>query len=238
MSATATPASSPGSAGRLRAAEPRSRAEDARALAPPADRGREQPRRSGWRRSCAEVAADLRVHRFEWTVTRGLVRAGEDQAVYGTEDPATLARTLAGLSVEAIFLLKDLAPHLGAAAGAGAPHAVPRASRHRPSSFSAPGRLSTIVITGAAVDLPAELEAVAVRYRLALPGPDDYRRTVLATMQWLEQRRPGAGGGWLGRRGRVRGRPQRHDPQRSAPVARTRGARGRPAVARGRGAAG
>jgi len=49
----------------------------------------------------AEVAADLRVHRFDWTVTRGLVRAGEAQAVYGTEDPATLARTIAGLSVEA-----------------------------------------------------------------------------------------------------------------------------------------
>ena len=133
-----------------------------------------------------EVAADLRVHRFEWTVTRGLVREGEDGAVYGTDDPATLARTLAGLSVEAIFLLKDLAPHLGAAAGAGAAP-LSRALRDTAEQFSAPGRLSTIVITGAAVDLPAELEAIAVRYRLALPGPDDYRRTVLATMQWLEQ---------------------------------------------------
>jgi len=134
----------------------------------------------------AEVAADLRVHRFDWTVTRGLVRAGEAQAVYGTEDPATLARTIAGLSVEAIFLLKDLAPHLSAAAGPGAAR-VSRALRDTAEAFSAPGRMSTLVIAGTSVDLPPELNALAVRYRLALPGPDDYRRTILATMQWLEQ---------------------------------------------------
>ncbi|MEK6229970.1 MAG: AAA family ATPase [Actinomycetota bacterium] len=134
----------------------------------------------------AEVAADLRVHRFEWTVTRGLIRAGEAQAVYGTEDPGALARNVAALSVEAIYLLKDLAPHLASSAGPDAAR-VSRALRDTAEAFSAPGRLSTLVIAGASVDLPAELDAVAVRYRLALPGPEDYRRTVLATLQWLEQ---------------------------------------------------
>ena len=88
--------------------------------------------------------------------------------------------------MEAIFLLKDLAPHLSPAAGPGAAR-VSRALRDTAEAFSAPGRLSTLLIAGTSVDLPPELDALAVRYRLALPGPDDYRRTILATMQWLEQ---------------------------------------------------
>ena len=133
----------------------------------------------------AEVAADLHMHRFEWTVTQGLVRAGEKQPLYGSEDPLTLVRTLAGLSVEAVHVLKDFAQHLG---GAGAATArLSRAFRELAESFAQPGRQSTVILTGAAVVLPPEIEAVALRYRLAAPSAADYRATVLAVMRSLEE---------------------------------------------------
>ena len=128
----------------------------------------------------AEVAGDLRVHRFQWSVTRGLVRAGEPSPVYGTNDPETLVRTLAGLSVEAVFVLCDFAPHLSNPK-------VARAFREAAETFAAPERLSTIVLTGAALALPAEIEAITLRYRLPSPSREDYRATVIAVMRSLEE---------------------------------------------------
>ena len=83
-------------------------------------------------------------------------------------------------------MLKDFAAHLSRTGGDAAAH-LTRAFRDAAEAFAAPGRLSTIVLTGAAVELPPEVEAVAVRYRLASPGPQEYRATVLAVMRSLEE---------------------------------------------------
>src|SRR5581483_8473032 len=59
------------------------------------------------------VATELHLPLFLWTVTHGLTRVDADTAVYGTANPQALVRHLATLTVQGIFHLKDLMPHLG-----------------------------------------------------------------------------------------------------------------------------
>ncbi|MBA2429147.1 MAG: AAA family ATPase, partial [Thermoleophilaceae bacterium] len=119
----------------------------------------------------ASVGADLRVPVFEWSITRGLVGASGERPVYGTEDPQKLLGNMAGLTVEAIFLLKDFARHLTA------PFMI-RELRELADRFARPGRLSTVVLCGEGMALPKEIESLALRYELGLPDRDEYRRTI------------------------------------------------------------
>ena len=122
-----------------------------------------------------EVASKLGIAVFDWTVTRGLVRDGETAASYGTQDASTLARTLGELSVDALFVLKDIGPHLASPAAA-------RALRETVEKFAMPGRLSTLVCTGANIALPADLEALALHFQLGPPDVAELRRVVFAVM--------------------------------------------------------
>jgi hypothetical protein len=122
-----------------------------------------------------EVASKLGIAVFDWTVTRGLVRDGETAASYGTQDASTLARTLGELSVDALFVLKDIGPHLASPAAA-------RALRETVEKFAMPGRLSTLVCTGANIALPADLEALALHFRLGPPDVEELRRVVFGVM--------------------------------------------------------
>src|SRR6185436_13197364 len=63
------------------------------------------------------VAAQERMPLFEWSVTRGLTRHDDGPALSKmTATPLAVLQHLQGLTVEAIFWLKDLAPHLQDAA--------------------------------------------------------------------------------------------------------------------------
>jgi hypothetical protein len=57
------------------------------------------------------VANDLRLPRFEWSITCGLVRAGHGQGVYQTNEPARALAAIAELQVEAIFELRDFSAY-------------------------------------------------------------------------------------------------------------------------------
>jgi SpoVK/Ycf46/Vps4 family AAA+-type ATPase len=116
------------------------------------------------------VAADLKVAVFEWTVTRGLVRTTGQGGVYGTNEPQTMLAGLPGMA-EGIFLLKDIAPHLAQPVAA-------RTLRDAAEKLTAPNRLSTLVLTGAEVRLPADIESLALRYDLQLPTREEYRQTI------------------------------------------------------------
>jgi MoxR-like ATPase len=130
----------------------------------------------------AAVAGELGLTRFEWTVTQGLQRLPGATPVYGTEDPLKLLLTLRDLTVEGIYVLKDFAANL-------AQPPVSRAFRELLERFAAPGRLSTVVITGASVELPAEVEPHAVRYELSLPAADEYRHVIAAVIESLQAER-------------------------------------------------
>jgi hypothetical protein len=63
------------------------------------------------------VAAQLTIPLFEWSVTRGLTRVGDAVAINRmTAAPLALLQHLSGLSVQAIFYLKDFSRHLTEAA--------------------------------------------------------------------------------------------------------------------------
>jgi hypothetical protein len=131
------------------------------------------------------VASDLRMTVFEWTPTQGLVRLPGDQAVYGSAEAAKAVGAMGELALESIYLLHDFAGHLSNPV-------VSRAFRELLERFSSPARMSTIVLAGAAIDLPAEVDPHVVRYELRLPDRAEYRRTIMAVVESLQANRRAA----------------------------------------------
>src|SRR5215470_9674508 len=60
----------------------------------------------------AQVAGDLRVPFFVWTVTNGLHRYGLPNAIYDSQQPLKGLNNVAAMPGEAIFLMKDLHRYL------------------------------------------------------------------------------------------------------------------------------
>jgi hypothetical protein len=132
------------------------------------------------------VAADLRMARFEWSVTTGLRRAQDGGgAVYETTDPARALAAIAELDVEAIFELHDLSAYLDKPE-------LSRAFRDLLERLSSPARLSTLVLVEARAALPPEIEPTVVRYDLSFPSRDEYRQAVAAVVESLQLNRRAA----------------------------------------------
>ena len=144
------------------------------------------------------AAFDLQLPVFEWSVADGLVRyekkprrppgsgsevqdflapvtpdeiniAAGAGSILNTQQPEAMLAHLRTLTIEAVFVLKDFHRHLDSAI-------VTRGLREAAQDF-ARGR-STMVITGPAVSLPPEVEALA-EY-LELPLPDNARLKQIA----------------------------------------------------------
>jgi hypothetical protein len=126
------------------------------------------------------VAAELGLPLFTWTVTRGLQRSDNPNAIYGTNDPLVLFRHLATLTTEGIFHLKDLTPHLTQPAPI-------RAFKEAAQSFAR--RRAIIVLTGDTVSLPEELSHDAVPLRLPLPDRDELKEMFYSVLASLRMQR-------------------------------------------------
>jgi hypothetical protein len=127
------------------------------------------------------VAVDLRLPLYDWTVTRGLRRVGEPAVagpLYGSEEPLKALAGIAEISFDALFCLKDLGAHL-------ATPVASRSLRELAVRFDSPRRLSTLVLTGARVELPPELDAATVRFELPPPAPAEYRRALVTLAEQL-----------------------------------------------------
>jgi hypothetical protein len=127
----------------------------------------------------AEVARETNLTVFDWTITHGLARQPGSQGVYGTQDPARMLASIQDLSVEGVFVLKDFGAHLTTPT-------VARAFRELIEQLAAPQRLSTLVLLGVSVELPAAIEPDVVRYELRLPGRDQYRRVIAEVITSLQ----------------------------------------------------
>ncbi len=123
-----------------------------------------------------EVAVDLNLPMFEWSLTDGFHRyAGA--AIGETRDPLAVLRHIESIAAhDAIYLLKDLAPHLTSP------------TMSRPLRDLAQRLMSTrsaVILAGDPIELPKDLEALAVRFTLELPDPDELRdlvRTVIGAV--------------------------------------------------------
>ena len=123
------------------------------------------------------VAGQLRMTLFEWSMTRGLTRAEEPNALNRiTANPLALLQHIAGLRLKAVFLLKDFSTHLS-------DPAVARQFRELDDYFIQ--TRSTVVLSGETVSLPSEIEATAVRYKLQLPDREELEGVVNNVLQSL-----------------------------------------------------
>jgi hypothetical protein len=116
-----------------------------------------------------EVANDLRLPFYEWSVHSGICRL-RGAPVYGTHEPVAVLKHIDEIAEhDAIYMLKDLAPHLqNPQVARGLRELVQRLTSTK----------SAFVITGEPIDLPKDLEELAVRFTLDLPDEQELRDVV------------------------------------------------------------
>lgn len=126
------------------------------------------------------VTAQERIPLFEWSVTRGLTRTDESHTLSKmTATPLAVLQHLHGLTVEAVFWLKDLGPHLQ-------DPAVCRQLREVADVYSR--SRATCILTGQPLNLPPDLEKFAVRLELTLPDREELRTMLRGLLQSLSPR--------------------------------------------------
>lgn len=126
------------------------------------------------------VSAQERMPLFEWSVTRGLTRADDAPTLSRmTATPLAVLQHIHGLTVEAVFWLKDLGPHLQ-------DPAICRQLREVAAAHSR--SRATCVLTGQPITLPLELEQSAVRLDLKLPDREELRSMLRGLLQSLAPR--------------------------------------------------
>jgi hypothetical protein len=125
------------------------------------------------------VAGELSLPVFEWTVTQGLVRWPERTPNHTLREAGAMLGHLRGMTVEAVFLLKDLGRHLD----------DPTTARQFAEAARAFARTrATMIVTGAALRVPAELEHLVVPFELALPDGKELREVVTGVVASLGER--------------------------------------------------
>jgi hypothetical protein len=124
-----------------------------------------------------EVATQLQLPLFEWSVTQGLLRPPHERGIYGTEDPVQLLKHLATLPSEGIYWLKDFGQYLAEAA-------ITRLLREVAQQFSR--NRSTILLTASSLPLPRDIDCHTTRFDLGLPDYHELRsllRTTIGTLK-------------------------------------------------------
>jgi SpoVK/Ycf46/Vps4 family AAA+-type ATPase len=124
----------------------------------------------------AEVASELGVPFFVWSITTGLARQGAAQPIYHTDDPEQALANIALIRGDALFLLKDFARYLDQ-------DRVLRRFRELGEGFR--GARRSIVLSGASLELPPELDDDAAPLRLELPDAGILLQVVLGTLSDL-----------------------------------------------------
>ncbi|MBI1749086.1 MAG: AAA family ATPase [Acidobacteria bacterium] len=120
-----------------------------------------------------DVAAELDVPLFTWSVTHGLQRKGTDQAIYETEDPEKMLGNIANMRGDGIYLLKDFARYLDQ-------DRLLRRLRELAASFREVRR--SIVLSAPVLKLPPELDDDVAAFRIELPDGVLLLKVVQATI--------------------------------------------------------
>jgi len=127
-----------------------------------------------------DVAAELAVPMYTWSVTAGLAKA-HGAPIYNTESPEQAVANIALIQGDAIFLLKDFARYCEN-------DRVCRRLRELAEKFRAERR--SILITSAALQLPPDLRGDSIPFQLGFPTADDLLpgvKAVLAEMNRTQQ---------------------------------------------------
>lgn len=126
-----------------------------------------------------EIAADLRLPFYEWSLTSGFSRV-HGSHVAMTEDPLAALKHIDTIeNTDAIYLLKDLGVHLSN------PN-IARALRELAQKLTS--TRSALVITGEPIDLPKDLERLTVLFDLELPDEEELRAVVRGVLDSIGRR--------------------------------------------------
>jgi hypothetical protein len=128
----------------------------------------------------AEVATDLQQPFYEWSVTTGF-RRGHGLTVGNTHEALAVLMHIDDIQGDAIYLLKDLAPHLNKPE-------ICRALRELAEKMT--HTRSAIVICGDPLELPRDVESLAVRFDLELPDESERREAVRHVVEAMKARQP------------------------------------------------
>lgn len=110
-----------------------------------------------------DVATELRVPLYEWSVTTSLAKA-RGAPLYNTDSPEQGLANIALIQGDGIFLLKDFARYCDN-------DKICRRLRDLAEKFRTVRR--SMVLTAAKMELPAELEGEAMPFQLGLPEAED-----------------------------------------------------------------
>lgn len=127
-----------------------------------------------------EVANDLRLPFYEWSVADGLRRL-RGATMDLTQDALMALKSINAIESDAVYLLKDLTPHLSNPS-------IARALRELAEKLTS--TRSALVLTGNPVSLPSDLDAIAVRFNLQLPDEDELRNMIRETIDAISARQP------------------------------------------------
>ena len=126
-----------------------------------------------------EIAADLRLPFYEWSITSGFARV-HGSHVAMTEDPLAALKHIAGIeNTDAIYLLKDIGPHLSNAN-------ISRALRELTQKLTS--TRSAMVITGEPIELPKDIDGLAVHFAMQLPDDEEMRSVVRSVLDSIGRR--------------------------------------------------
>jgi SpoVK/Ycf46/Vps4 family AAA+-type ATPase len=110
-----------------------------------------------------DVATELAVPLYEWSVTTGLAKA-RGAPMYNTDNPEQALSNIALIQGDGVFLLKDFPRYCDN-------DKICRRLRELAEKFRTARR--SIVLTAASLQLPADLEGDAIPFQLGLPGAED-----------------------------------------------------------------
>ena len=123
----------------------------------------ETPEEERFEQILLEMATELGVPLYEWSVTAGLARL-HGTAIYNTDQPEQALANIALIQGDGIFFLKDFARYCDN-------DRISRRLRDLAEKFRTVRR--AIVISAASLQLPAELASEAAPFRFDLPSPEE-----------------------------------------------------------------
>jgi hypothetical protein len=129
----------------------------------------------------SSLALELGHEVFEWTYTQGLVRWPDRTPNATWREAAAMLGHLRGMTVEALFLLKDLTRHLE-------DPGVARCFVDVARQFAR--TRSTMIVIGPALTFPKEVEHLVVHFDLSLPDKKELRSVIDSVLASLRERKP------------------------------------------------
>ena len=127
-----------------------------------------------------EVATRLQAPMVEWSISDGL-RRRSGTTLEGTKDALSMLQRIDEIHErDSLYLLKDLGPHLQH------PNVV-RLLRDLVTRAAATH--SAIVLTGDPVELPRDIDGLAVRYELQLPDQNEIREVIRQVVDSISARK-------------------------------------------------